>query len=133
MPLLAAAPLFADTSCSIPAGPPPGTLPGLMYQWRILSMTGQTPADGGAPLTLLDEPSINENGAVAFLGELSGGGEGVIAVSPTLSQTVVSFADPVSNRTFGPYVQINDASQVLALPPRLRRWTSGAISDTPFW
>ena len=92
----------------------PRDLSGLMYQWRILSMTGQTPADGGAPLTLLDEPSINENGAVAFLGELSGGGEGVIAVSPTLSQTVVSFADPVSNRTFGPYVQINDASQVLA-------------------
>ena len=93
---------------------PAGTIPGLMYEWRIMSLTGQTPINANAPLNGMFEPSINENGAVAFIGEFTGGGEGVVAASPQLAQTIVSFADPVSNRTYGPYVQINDSSQVLA-------------------
>jgi len=89
-------------------------IPGLMYQWRILSMTGQTPANANAALTSMSAPSINDNGAVAFPAIFSGGGQGVVAASPTLAQTLVSFADPTGNRYFGPSVQINDANQVLA-------------------
>ena len=74
---------------------PAGTIPGLMYEWRIMSLTGQTPINANAPLNGMFEPSINENGAVAFIGEFTGGGEGVVAAiptatSPTLAQTLVS-------------------------------------------
>jgi len=77
------------------SGAPAGTIPGMMYQWRILSITGQTPPNANAPLTYMSPPSINENGAVAFIGDFDGGGEGVVAAiptatSPTLAQTLVS-------------------------------------------
>jgi hypothetical protein len=104
--LAAAPPSFAQA--------PPGTIPGLMYQWRILSMTGQTPANANTTLTYLSPPSINEYGAVAFVADFDGGGQGVVAASPTLAQTVVSFADPSGSRTFGTNTQINDAGQALA-------------------
>jgi len=114
--LLAAAMLVALPSF---AQAPPGTIPGMMYQWRILSMTGQTPIDANAPLTYLSPPSIADNGAVAFVADFDGGGQGVVAaipsaVDPTLAQTLVSFADPASGRTFGTNAQIDDLDQVLA-------------------
>ena len=73
-------------------------------------MTGQTPINANAPLTYLSPPSIADNGAVAFVADFNGGGQGVVAaipgqVSPTLAQTVVSFADPTSGRDFGRIVE----------------------------
>jgi Big-like domain-containing protein len=116
--LAAAPPLFAQ-ACSIPAGALPGTIPGMMYQWRILSMTGQTPINANSPLTYLSPPSIADNGAVAFVADFNSGGEGIVAtipteVDPTLAQTVVSFADPTSGRTYGTNTQIDDLDQVLS-------------------
>lgn len=116
--LAAAPPLFAQ-ACSIPAGAPTGTIPGMMYQWRILSMTGQTPVNANSPLTYLSPPSIADNGAVAFVADFNSGGQGVVAaiptsVIPTLAQTVVSFADPTSGRDYGTNVQIDDLDQVLS-------------------
>lgn len=102
----------------LPAAAPPlfaqAPIPGLMYQWRILSTTSQTPLNATAPMSTLSPPSINDNGAVAFVAYFSGGGQGVVAASPTLAQTVVSFADPSGSRTFGTNAQINDAGDVLA-------------------
>src|SRR5690242_14576498 len=105
--LLTVAGLFPIlTSLSMAQAP----LPVLMYQWRILSMTNQTPANANAPLTSMGAPSINDNSAVAFQATFSSGGMGVVAASPTLPQSLITFADPTGGRIFGPTVHINDAN-----------------------
>jgi hypothetical protein len=42
------------------------TIPGKFYEYRILSMIGQTPLNAGQPLTSMSGPSVNSNGTVAF-------------------------------------------------------------------
>jgi hypothetical protein len=90
------------------------TIEGKFYEYKTMSTTGQTPANANQPLTGMSGPSINQNGVVAFSATFNGNGEGIVAASPTLPQTVVSFADPASGRLFGSSVQINTADQVLA-------------------
>ena len=90
------------------------TIPGKFYEYRILSTTGQTPLNANQPLTGIFGPSINANGVVAYSAEFNGGGQGVVAASPTLAPAVVSFANPTSGRGYGVSVQINSAGKVLA-------------------
>lgn len=92
---------------------PGQNIPGKFYEYQILSMTGQTPLNAAQALTGLGAPSINSNGTVAYYGQFTGG-EGIVAASPTIPATLISFAPPISNRFFGLTCQIDDAEQVLA-------------------
>lgn len=92
---------------------PGQNIPGKFYEYQILSITGQTPLNAAQMLTGLGAPSINSNGTVAYYGQFTGG-EGIVAASPTIPATLISFAPPISNRFFGLTCQINDAEQVLA-------------------
>jgi hypothetical protein len=86
---------------------------GKFYEYDILAQTGQTPLNATSALTGMAGPSINSNGTLAFYGQFAGG-EGVVAASPSLTPTLISFAPPTTSRNFGTSVQINDANQVLA-------------------
>jgi hypothetical protein len=89
------------------------TIEGKFYEYEILARSGQTPLNASQALTGMAGPSINSNGTVAFFGQFTGG-EGVVAASPSLPATLISFAPPSTSRSFGSSVQINDATQVLA-------------------
>src|SRR5579862_2460962 len=91
---------------------PGQNIPGKFYEYQILSMNGQTPVNASQALTGLGAPSINSNGTVAYYGQFTGG-EGIVAASPTIPATLISFAPPISNRFFGLTCQIDDAEQVL--------------------
>jgi|SRR5579871_1641744 len=102
---------------------PAQTIEGKFYEYKVMSTTGQTPANANQPLSGMSPPSINQNGVVAFSATFNGGGEGVVAASPTLAQSLISFANPASGRIFSVSAQINNANQVLA---------SDAISGASF-
>jgi hypothetical protein len=89
------------------------TIEGKFYEYKTMSTTGQMPLNANQPLTGMSGPSINQNGVVAFSATFNGNGEGIVAASPTLAPTLISFADPISGRLFGSSVQINNADQVL--------------------
>jgi hypothetical protein len=90
------------------------TIPGKFYEYNILAVPGQTPANASTTLSGMgDSPSINSNGLVAFVGQFTGGGEGVVVASPALPPKLISFA-PSGTRIFGRAVKVNDLGQVVA-------------------
>ena len=112
------------------------TIPGRVYSYDIAAATGQIPVNAPSPLIGMgDNPSVNANGNVAFVGRFAEG-EGIVVASGSTSQLITpGFVS--ATRSFGRAVQINDANQVIANdrvtgnPPLYfeRLWNAGATNS----
>ena len=100
---------------AVPASAATPGIPGKFYEYHLIATTGQSPTNASSPLTGTgDNPSINANGTVAFVGQFSNG-EGVVvgdASGRTSPLITTGFVSPT--RHFGRAVQINGNGLVMA-------------------
>jgi hypothetical protein len=127
--LLGAGWLPIEAQCTAPA-----CWPAKFYRLEVVAESGQTSA-AGVLTGFGDQPSINEKGQVAFVGQIgSGGFEGVFEGTGAATPTWVSLGFTSSGRVFGRAVQINNANQIAARdripgspPPTLVRTWNGNL------
>jgi hypothetical protein len=97
---------------------PPNCWTGDFYQYEIVAQTSETTSVG--TLTGLGvSPSINENGSVAFMGQVSSGGQSLgntifFGNAGSSDLTVVAPNYLNTRRTFDQAVQINNKNQIVA-------------------
>ena len=90
-------------------------IPGKFYEYHIIASTSQTPTNASTPLIGMgNNPSINANGTVAFVGQFATG-EGLVLGDASASPSrLISPGSVQSTRFFGRAVQINDSGLVMA-------------------
>ena len=88
----------------------PPTSASVFYDFQIIALTGQAGLIG-----MGDNPSINDDGTVAFVGRLVGG-EGVFIGDGSSNPISISFVNPQT--VFGRAVQITNSHQVVARDSR---------------
>jgi hypothetical protein len=101
---------------------PPACWTGNFYQFELVAYTGENIQAGSLDGTFTGfgiSPSVNENGAVAFVGQVSVTGVRLETLfffgeagSTSLTAVAPNFLD--SSRTFDDAVQINDTNQIVA-------------------
>ena len=106
--------------------------PGKFYKFEVMAQTGQV-TSAGTLTGFGTQPSVNENGVVAFVGQIGASNfSGVFANAGVGSPTWISTGFGSSGRTFDSAVQINDLNQIIARdsipgspPPSLLRIWDG--------
>ena len=114
---------------------PPGCWPGKYYKFDVVAKSGDVTA-AGTFTGFGDEPSINDKGTVAFVGQIGAGNfEGVFTQDLPSQPVWITQGFSSSGRTFGRAVQINNLLQIVARdgvpgspPPSLVRIWQGNAS-----
>ena len=127
--LLLAAILSGTSTASAQSCVKPGCWPGRFYKFDVVAKTNDVTA-AGVFSGFGDQPSVNDKGTVAFVGQLSAGYEGVFTWKTSGPPTWLSSNLSSSGRTFGRAVQINNDDQVISRdqipgsppPSRILRW-----------
>jgi hypothetical protein len=90
------------------------TLLSAFYTYKPIAVTGQTDQNGKVLTALSPDPSINDAGKVAFVGTYADGQGILVGDGITLTNINPAFSHS-ANRTFSPYVEINNNNQVVAI------------------
>jgi hypothetical protein len=102
--------------------------PSDFYTYTLIAKTGQQDQKGATLTGIAPDPSINDAGQVAFVGDYANGQGILVGDGNTLTNINPSFSH-TANRTFSPFVEINNSNQVAAID----RYAGDASSYLRTW
>jgi hypothetical protein len=109
----------------------------VFYTDTVIAETGRVDQNGDALTGISNDPSINDAGQVAFVGNYSVGQGILVGDGTTLTNINPAFSH-TATRTFAPFVEINNKDQVVAVdrvsgsPPLsiLRTWDATTTNSS---